>query len=295
MLILAFVALVLIVLDSFTSWLKPVHNWFEGAAWPFYWATNVPDNVKQWADDSLLSRSELRADRERLLTELLVYQGQLQRMAELGAENVRLRNLLNATELLSDNVLVTQLIGVSPDPLSHLISINRGGSDHVFVGQPVIDSDGLMGQVVDVFDDHSRVLLITDSRHALPVKVSRNGLRAIAEGMGDYRQIRLRHISQTQDVVVGDSLVSSGLGNRFPEGYPVGTVVEIKKNIGKDFIEVLVEPAAKVDRSSHLLLVFSSVVELSRDVDLNQAVDLDQETSLDQETELNDEKEVSGE
>lgn len=292
MLILTFVAFTLILLDSFSPWLKPVRNWFEAAAWPFYLATKVPDDIKQWLNDSLLSRGELEADRERLMTELLVYQGQVQRMAELSAENLRLRTLLNATELLSDYVLVTQLISVSPDPLSHLIFINRGSNDHVFVGQSVIDGDGLMGQVVEVFDDHSQVLLITDSRHALPVKVSRNGLRAIAEGTGDYRRIRLRHISQTQDVVVGDSLVSSGLGNRFPKGYPVGTVVEIKKNDGKDFIEVLVEPTAKVDRSNHLLLVFSGVVESSGEGDLNQGTALNQSTDLDR---LDSEKEVSSE
>jgi rod shape-determining protein MreC len=263
MLILALVALLLIVLDSFTSWLKPAHSWFENTAMPFYWVTNLPARFREWADDSMDSRDELEEDRRRLETELLVYQGQLQRMAELTAENLRLRNLLNATELLSDHVLVTQLIGISPDPLNHIITINRGSEDKVFVGQPVIDSDGLMGQVVDVFGDRSRVLLLTDSRHALPVKIARNGLRAIAEGIGDYRQISLRHISPTQDIVVGDSLVSSGLGDRFPEGYPVGTVVEIKKNVGKDFIEVIVAPAAKVDRSRHLLLVFSGVVAVA--------------------------------
>ncbi len=274
MLILAFVAFVLIIVDSFSPWLKPAHNWFKGVAWPFYWATRVPADVKEWADDSLLSRSDLRADRDRLSTELLVYKGQLQRMAELSAENLRLRNLLNATELLSDNVLVTELIGISPDPLSHRISINRGADDEVFVGQPVIDSEGLMGQVVDVFDDHSRVLLITDTRHALPVKVARNGLRAIAEGVGDYRYLQLRHISPTQDVLVGDLLLSSGLGNRFPEGYPVGTVIEIKKNVGKDFMEVRLAPAAKVDRSRHLLLVFSGVIDLGGQSDLGGHADL---------------------
>ncbi|RLA47229.1 MAG: rod shape-determining protein MreC [Gammaproteobacteria bacterium] len=262
MLVLAIFALLLIILDSFTSWLKPAHNWLENASWPFYWVTDIPVRFKEWSDDSLTGRSELAAEKERLATEVLVYQGQLQRMAELTAENLRLRNLLNATELLSDNVLVTQLIGVSPDPLSHLISINRGVDDQVFIGQPVIDSYGLMGQVIEVFDSHSRVLLITDSRHALPVKVARNGLRAIAEGIGNYHQITLRHISPTQDIVVGDNLVSSGLGGRFPEGYPVGTVTELKQDAGKNFVEVIIEPAAKVDRSRHLLLVFSGVIEL---------------------------------
>ena len=265
MLLLAGVALALITIDSFTPWLKPAHNWFANTAWPFHWVTSLPVRVKEWSDEALSSRGELESEKQRLATELLVYKGQLQRMAELAAENMRLRNLLNASELLSDKVLVTQLIGVSPYPSDHLITINRGKTDGVFVGQPLIDGDGLMGQVVEAFAEHSRVLLITDSRHALPVKVVRNGVRAIAEGIGDYRRIGLRHISPTQDIVVGDTLVSSGLGGRFPEGYPVGTVTALNNLVGRDFVEVSVEPSAKIDRSSHLLLVFSGVTELIPD------------------------------
>lgn len=264
MLVLAFVAVALIALDSFTDWLKPAHRWLEDIALPFYWVTALPARIKDWSDDSLASRSAIEAENLRLSTELLVYQGRLLRMADLTAENLRLRNLLNATELLTDNVLVTELIGVSPDPLSHEILINRGAVHDVFVGQSVIDSDGLMGQVIEVMATHSRVLLITDSRHALPVKVIRNGLLAIAEGIGDYRQLKLRHVSPTQDIVVGDALVSSGLGGRFPEGYPVGTVTEVAKNVGQNFVDVSVDPAANVAYSRYLLLVFSGMVELTR-------------------------------
>lgn len=244
------------------SLLRSVHNWFGDIAQPFYWATNIPARVIDWGDGLLFSRGQLQAENERLTTTILVYQGQLQRMANLSAENMRLRNLLNATELLTDHVLITKLIAVSPNPLSHLITINRGTDDRVFVGQAVIDGDGLMGQVVDVYDNHSRVLLITDSQHALPVKVARNGLRAIAEGGGNYREIKLRHISPTDDIVVGDKLVSSGLGGRFPEGYPVGEVTELIKHSGQNFIEVKVKPSANIDRSRHLLLVYSEEIEL---------------------------------
>lgn len=259
---LVFIALGLIFFDTKMSWLQSAHSWLGNVAQPFYWATNIPIRVKEWGSDLLLSRGQLEAENEKLSTEMLVYQGQLQRMADLTAENMRLRNLLNATELLADNVLITKLIAVSPDPLNHLITINRGTDDKVFVGQAVIDGDGLMGQVVDVYNNHSRVLLITDSRHALPVKVTRNGLRAIAEGGGDYQEIKLRHISPTHDIVVGDELVSSGLGGRFPEGYPVGRVTELIKHSGQNFIEVKIEPSAKIDRSRHLLLVYSGVIEL---------------------------------
>lgn len=221
MLILVLVALTFILVDALTPWLKPAHHWFEQAARPVYWLSNLPAQFRDWSDGSLSSRSELEEERDRLATELLVYKGQLQRLAELSAENLRLRNLLNATELLSDKVLVTQLIGVSPDPVNHVVSIDRGSADGVYVGQPVIDSEGLMGQVLKVFDTHSQVLLLTDYRHAVPVKVARNGLRVIAEGVGDYRQLRLRHVSPTLDIEVGDALVSSGLG-AVPGGLPGG-------------------------------------------------------------------------
>lgn len=262
MLVLAGVALVLIALDSLTPWLQPAHRWLASVAWPFYWVTSVPARIREWGEDSVLSRAELEAENERLTTELLVYQGQLQRMIDLAAENIRLRHLLNATELLEDHVLVTELVGVSPDPLKHVISINRGAFDKVYVGQPLIDSEGLMGQVTEVYDHHARVLLVTDSSHALPVKVARSGVRVIVEGTGDYRLMKLRHVSPTQDIEVGDALVSSGLGGRFPEGYPVGTVTELVRPEGQDFVEVTVTPTAQVDRSRHLLLVFSDVVEL---------------------------------
>jgi rod shape-determining protein MreC len=166
--------------------------------------------------------------------------------------------LLNATELLMDSVLVTEVIGVSPSRNSHTLFIDRGTEDNVYVGQPILDAEGLMGQIIEVFDEHSVALLITDSTHAIPVQILRNGLRSIAEGTSDYDRLRLRFVSPTADIKEGDQLVSSGLGGRFPVGYPVGSVINIEHNSGASFVEVDITPAAKIDRSKHLLLVFTS-------------------------------------
>jgi rod shape-determining protein MreC len=179
-------------------------------------------------------------------------------MSELAAENLRLRQLLNATELLMDSVLVTEVIGVSPSPQSHTVTIDRGRDDGVYVGQPLLDAEGLMGQIISVYGGHSVALLITDSTHALPVQVLRNGVRSIAEGRSDYGRMTLKFVSPTADIVEGDELVSSGLGGRFPVGYPVGTVASITQKPGAIFVDVDVDPAAELDRSRHLLLVFSS-------------------------------------
>ncbi len=262
MLVLASALVALVVLDAYTDWLKPVTDRLEGAALPFYWITNLPSRMAEWGDDGLNSRSALVTKNNALESELLIHKGRLLRMAELAAENVRLRNLLNATELLKDSVLVTELIGVSPDPASHTILINRGSEDDVFVGQPVLDANGLMGQVIEVHNSHSRALLITDSTHALPVQVLRNGVRSIAEGVGRFDHLRLRFVSPTMDIREGDELVSSGLGGRYPVGYPVGTVIRKTALPGHAFVEIEVKPAAWLNRSRHLLIVFSAVEKL---------------------------------
>ncbi|MBQ0721596.1 MAG: rod shape-determining protein MreC [Gammaproteobacteria bacterium] len=262
MLILALAALTLIALDSFTSWLRPTHGWLEPLAQPFQWASTLPMRWREWNDESLESRAVIIANNDKLEAEILVYKAQLQRMAELSAQNQQLKSLLNGAELVNNRVLVAELVGISPDPFHHVITINRGVSDNISAGLAVIDGEGLMGQVVEVFDNHSRVLLITDSRHALPVYNLRNNARGIIEGSGDFQRLRLRHVSPTQDIQVGDTLLSSGLGQRFPSGYPVGTVSAIDKDPGQAFVEVSVTPAAKVDRSQRLLVIFSAVAAL---------------------------------
>ena len=108
----------------------------------------------------------------------------------------------------------------NPGP-RHFVVLDKGKRDGVYVGQPVLDADGLMGQVIEVGSTSSRVLLVTDITHAVPVRVIRNGVRAIVEGSGKQNQLNLRQVSFTTDIKVGDVLVTSGLGGRFPEGYPV--------------------------------------------------------------------------
>ena len=170
---------------------------------------------------------------------------------------MRLRELLSSSATMDDKVIVGELIGVDPNPYSHRILLDKGSRDGVFLGQPVLDARGLMGQVVEVMPYTSRVLLITDTSHAVPVQVNRNGLRAIANGLGLPESIELRHVADTADIKVGDLLVSSGLGQHFPAGYPVATVTEVNRDTGQPFAVVRAAPTAALNRSRHMLLVFT--------------------------------------
>jgi rod shape-determining protein MreC len=251
------VALGLILADTRLNDMAFTRTGLSAVAQPFYWLADLPGRLLRWADDGLVSRSTLREDNAHLRAESLVLRGQLQRMAALRAENVRLRALLNSSALLQDDVLVAELIGVSPDPTRHQVVLDRGESDGVFVGQPLIDAQGLMGQVIETGPSMARVLLVTDATHSIPVQVNRNGVRAIADGIGRLDFLELRHVAATTDIQEGDLLVTSGLGQRFPEGYPVAVVTEVLRDPGEAFALVRAQPSAALNRSRHVLLVFT--------------------------------------
>lgn len=262
-LIIAMMALILIGL--YTPWLKQVRQQLNFLAVPFYQVTDIPRRIAEWGSGAMASEKDLRAENERLKIEVLIYQRKQQQMAALAAENVRLRQLLNGKDMLQDRVLIAELIGVSPNPLSHVVMINRGSNEGVYEGQPVLDAFGLMGQIIDVDETTSRVLLISDSTHAIPVQVNRNGVRAIAEGTGDLNRLSLRHVSINADIREGDILVSSGLGERFPVGYPVAEVEQVVRNSGQAFARVIARPMARLDRSRHVLLVFDTHTQVAAD------------------------------
>ena len=249
---------VLITADLRFNRMETTRSLLDTMAAPVYWLADIPTRLGDWSETHLQSRSQLLENNEGLLQKNLVLEGRSLQMSSLQAENVRLRALLNSTALLRDDVLVAELIGISPDPVRHQLVLNKGRSDGVFVGQPLIDANGLMGQVVEVSAGNSRALLITDVTHSIPVQVNRNGVRAIAEGTGALGTLEIHHVSATTDIQQGDLLVSSGLGGRFPVGYPVAVVSKIERDPGQAFATILAIPSAALDRSRHVLLVFTA-------------------------------------
>jgi rod shape-determining protein MreC len=254
-------ALLLISADLRLNEMAATRATLSNLALPFYWLVDIPSRTLDWGRENLLTRATLLQENARLRSESLLLQGQVQQMAAQRAENIRLRALLNSTALLQDDVLVAELIGIAPDPTRHLVLLNKGSRDGVYVGQPLLDAAGLMGQVVEAGAHVSRVVLITDATHAIPVQVNRNGVRAIAEGIGRLDSLELRHVATTTDIRVGDLLVTSGLGRRFPAGYPVAVVAEVTRDPGQAFALVKATPSAALNRSRHVLLVYTKTLE----------------------------------
>jgi rod shape-determining protein MreC len=224
---------------------------------PVVYLADSPNRAAEDVRQTFKSRSDLQSDITSLNEQLLLLKAKTEKMAALTAENNRLRDLLGSAAKLQDNVLVAELIGVDPNPERHEVTIDKGTSSGVFVGQPLLDAQGLMGQVIEISLYTSRVLLISDQTHSVPVQVNRSNLRLIARGSGFTRELELMHVQDTADIKVGDLLVSSGLGDRFPVGYPVGVVNKVEHDPGQPFALVTATPSARLDRSRYVLLVFT--------------------------------------
>jgi len=201
------------------------------------------------------SRTHLLSENERLKAENLMLSTRSQRYASLERENERLRGLLDSSVIFDQDVIVADVLAIETSPSARQIVVDKGSNQGVYVGQPLLDAFGVIGQISHVGPFSATALLITDTRHALPVLINRNGLRTIAVGVERADELHLSFVSTNADIKLGDLVVTSGLGQRFPAGYPVGSIKDISVEPGSSFTTVVVEPSAKVGRSRQVLLL----------------------------------------
>lgn len=223
---------------------------------PIQYLVDLPRQAYDSLSTNLKTRKSLMEENAALRTEQMLLKVEVQKLAALQKENVELRALLKSTPNIEGKVVVAQLLAVDIDPFSHKVLINKGSRDGVFVGQAVLDASGVMGQVISVTPFSSHVLLLTDSRSAIPAEISRNGMRTIVIGTGDPNILQLLDIAKTADIQEGDILVSSGLGKGFPAGYPIGKVLRVSLRSGSSFARIYIQPMAQLNRSRLVLLVW---------------------------------------
>ena len=257
--LLVFFSLALMTADHRMQYLDSVRTFISVFVYPVQYAVSIPSSATSWVGENIQSRESLLENNEKLVSKNLFLQVQMQKYVSLEIENMRLRHLLDASKRLTDKVLTAELLAVDLDPFSHKVLINKGLRHNTFRGQPILDSEGVYGQVVEVLPITSSVMLLTDPGHSLPVQVNRSGLRTIAQGTGSTSKLVLLHIPNNGDIKEGDLLVTSGLGGVFPSGYPVARVTLFKPVSGQAFATVEAEPLAKLDKSREVLMVWKEV------------------------------------
>lgn len=255
-------SVLLMVADHRRDHLTAVRAALSVAVYPIQYLAALPDTLQNTVFESVSTYSNLVAENRRLKQEQLVNKTRLLKFSELEKENVRLRALLESSFKLGEQVLIAELLSVNLAPYEQIVVVNKGGRFGVYKGQPVLDANGVVGQVIRANPLNAEVMLITDPNHGIPVQLNRNGIRTIAVGSGRIDTLILPLLPNNTDIKPGDLLITSGLGGTFPYGYPVGTVTSVAPQPDKPFASISAKPIAHLDRSRELLLVWSNTTPI---------------------------------
>ena len=257
-LVLIFISIALMYVDHRENHLDAVRKGIGVAVYPVRLIVDAPVRLWKWLGDTATSRNDLQLELGRLNAERLLTNARLQRLTTLEAENARLRALLDARAKVRDEVRVAQIMAVDANPYEHNVVIDIGSRDGVYDGQAIVDADGVVGQVIITGLMTAQAILISDTDHALPVEVNRNGLRTIAVGTGEIDRLDLPFLPNNSDIRTGDLLVTSGLGGAFPAGYPVAVVNSVTRIPQEPFADVTAKPSAALDQVREVMLIWSA-------------------------------------
>lgn len=257
------IAIITSIVMMFLDWrmpkvTEPVREVLRAAYDPIYTMAHYPVISTQWLQQQGKSYEQLVRENKAMEVELLQAQVRLQKLSQLSAENTRLRGILNTPLILDGRIEIAEVIGTDSDPLRHILILNRGQVDGLYKGQVVLDHQGIMGQIIDVYAHSSRLMLLSDKEHSLPVRVERTGMRSIVAGIGDLQRLEMKYVATNADIVVGDKVYSSGLGENFPAGYLVGIVSKVQRHSTDEFAEVEITPVAQLAAAHHVAILFSN-------------------------------------
>lgn len=258
-LLLIAACIVLMFYDHQRGHLQKVHAALSTVVYPIQAVVNMPYALAGWAEHKLATHNALVRENAALQRQLLVDSSQLQQFQALEQENIRLRDLLHAGQRVDGQVMAATLLAVDMNPFRHVITIDKGTRAGVFNGQTLLDAQGIIGQVIRADPWSSEAALISDPNQAIPVQINRNGLRTLAIGTADINTLSLPYLANNADVQVGDLLVTSGLGGRYPPGYPVAVITRVLRNPTEPFAHVNARPLAELDRGHTVLLFFPAL------------------------------------
>jgi len=243
--------------DQRFTYLESVRSGIAVVISPLRYLVSLPTFSSAWVTEWFVTHNSLVDENRELRDDEKLLNARLQKMDVLLAENTRLRQLLGASRKLSDEVIVSELLSVDQNPYRQLIELNKGSLDGLQDGQAVIDDYGIMGQIIHVGHNSSTVKLISDPEHVIPVQFIHTGMRSVAFGNGSTDELELRFLPATASIKVGDELVTSGLGGRFPADYPVATIVEVTLDKTHGFKSARARPKARLDSSREVLVIQS--------------------------------------
>jgi rod shape-determining protein MreC len=248
-------SVLLMVLDARFRYAEPLRQVLALAAYPIQQLATAPVTAIADLSKFFASRAALERENAALREERLKRAPDLLTLDALKSENAELRKVLGARPKAPEGAIFAEVVYAGRDPFARTVMVDKGSQQGIELGQPVIDSDGVLGQVTRVHPLLAEVTLVVDKDHPVPVQVVRNGLRGIVYGSGDGATLELRHMAANADVQVGDVLVTSGIDEVYPPGLPVAHVLQVERDTALAFAHIVCEPSAGVNRHRQVLVL----------------------------------------
>ncbi|STX63394.1 rod shape-determining protein MreC [Legionella moravica] len=266
----------MMISDYHYHYLDNVRSGFSLVVSPLQYAVDYPVRVVGWVQSLVSAKKALIDENMQLRYQQTMLEAELQKLLVIQKENSQLKELLLTSSQADMRAMAAQILAVDTSNSRQIVVLNKGKRDGVYSGQPVLDAKGVMGQVIDVGPMTSTVLLISDSKSAVPVRNNRTGERAILVGNNSIDQLSLINLPKISSIHPGDVLVTSGLGRRYPEGYPVGRVERVNSIPGEDFVKVMVSPVALLNRNRLVLLIWPDLEQEELTSQINERLNAEE-------------------
>ena len=256
-LLLEIICIVLMVMDHSAKVATPIRVALSTLTYPLIKIVELPQNAYEFLSSTTSNHFDLLNENVNLKQKLSQSQIDLLRLEVISQQNTELRQLLNAKQQLPLNTTGAFLININTGSNDHHFIINQGANQGVFVGQTVLDLNGVAGQVNKVDIETAHVILITNKTHAVPVEFLRTGIRTFIYGTDNLDTLVLPAIPQSADVIIGDILITSGFGGVFPRGLKVASISKVIDSPDRSFRQAEATPSANLHLLKQVLLVWS--------------------------------------
>jgi rod shape-determining protein MreC len=249
------VAVLLMVADTRLRLTQPLRAVVATVLLPVERALMVPVSAWERGRDYLGGLQAALAREQAARSEHVLQAERVSRVDPLSEENARLRALLDLRPALTVRSQAAEVLYEATDPYSRKVIIDRGSTGGVVLGAPVINDQGVLGQVTRVYPLSAEVTLLTDKDAAIPVLNTRTQVRSAAFGLAGGGGMELRFMAGNADVQVGDLLTTSGVDGIYPPGLPVARISQVARRIETSFAQIALQPVASPDSVRQVLVL----------------------------------------
>jgi rod shape-determining protein MreC len=256
LIIFSFISMAMMLADQRYNIVQPARWVLSLMIYPVQWLALRPQVAWHDMGDVFEGKQDVLDNLQAAQVQLLAQSVRTVQLEQLELENRHLRELLELRQRMGTPAVAAEVLYEAGDPFTRKMVLDKGALSGVVQGSPVMDEQGILGQITRVHPLVSEITLVTDREHSIPVLNTRTGARGVAFGeSGGAPLLELRYMATNADIEIGDVLTTSGVDGVYPPGIPVAKVVKVERRADTVFARILCESLARVQGARHVMVL----------------------------------------